>query len=204
MPPGNQQNPYEFITNPAPPPRRKLNLGNSMGARFALIAGAVILFIIVAVVVSSFFNRENKAQVERLTEVAQSQSEIIRISALADKKAKDIKTRNLAANTRLSVESSQQEVKKLLNGRGVGSKGLDKKLGAGKNTKTDATLDEAARNNRYDETFAAVIEKQLADYQKLLTAAHQSGTANEKKTLSALFQNSKLLAGEPASGQTAQ
>lgn len=194
MPPYNQQsNPYEFITNPQKPPRRKFNIGGSMGGRIAIAVSILVLIIISYVLLSSFLGRENKAQVDRLVEVGEVQSELVRISALAEKEAKGTKAQNLAANTSLSLQSSQQDIKKLLNGRGVGSKGLDKRFAAGKNAKTDTTLTEASQNNRFDETYTTVVNKELADYQKLLNAAFESGTANEKKSLQTLFQNAKLL-----------
>lgn len=194
MPPYNQQsNPYEFITNPQKPPRRKFNIGGSMGGRIAIAVSILVLIIISYVLLSSFLGRENKAQVDRLVEVGEVQSELVRISALAEKEAKGTKAQNLAANTSLSLQSSQQDIKKLLNGRGVGSKGLDKRFAAGKNAKTDTTLTEASQNNRFDETYTTVVSKELTDYQKLLNAAFESGTANEKKSLQTLFQNAKLL-----------
>lgn len=164
-----------------------------MGGRIAIAVSILVLIIISYVLLSSFLGRENKAQVDRLVEVGEVQSELVRISALAEKEAKGTKAQNLAANTSLSLQSSQQDIKKLLNGRGVGSKGLDKRFAAGKNAKTDTTLTEASQNNRFDETYTTVVSKELTDYQKLLNAAFESGTANEKKSLQTLFQNAKLL-----------
>lgn len=194
MPPYNQQqNPYEFITNPQKPPRRRLNIGGGMTSRIIIVAVALILFIILSIVVSSFLNRENRAQADKLIEIGEAQSEMIRISEQAEKESKGVAAQNLSANTSLSLQSSQQEIKKLLNGRGVGSKGLDKRFAAGKNAKTDATLEEATRNNRFDETYTTVLASELTDYQKLLNAAFESGTNAEKQTLQALFQTAKLL-----------
>jgi hypothetical protein len=202
MPPYNQQsNPYEFITNPQKPSRRAPKLGNSMGARIAIVASILVLLIVGYIVLSSFLGRESKAQVDRLIEVGETQSELVRISALAEKQAKGTEAKNLAANTSLSMQSSQQDLKKLLNGRGVGSKGLDKRFAAAKNAKTDTTLTEASRNNRFDETYTTVINKEVADYQKLLNSAFESGTVNEKKSLQTLFQNAKLLSEASGSQQ---
>lgn len=194
MPPYNQQqNPYEFITNPQKPQRQIPRFGNSIGARIAIVASILALLIVGYIFLSSFLNRESKAQVDRLIEIGEVQSEMMRISALADKEAKGADAKNLAASTNLAIQSSQQDVKKLLNGRGVGSKGLDKKFAAGKNPKNDTALTEASRNNRFDETYTTVLNRELVDYQKLLNAAFESGSANEKKSLQALFQTAKLL-----------
>lgn len=193
MPP-NQQNQYDFILNDNQKPKRGLKFGNSTGSRIAIIIIGIILIIIAVSVINSFLGKESKAHTQQLTEVAKAQSEIIRVSTLAAKDAKDPKTRNYALNTKLSVQSSQIEVKKLLNARGVKDKGLNKKLGASKNTKNDDTLKEGSLNNRYDETFVAIINQQLADYQKLTQAAFESGNSKEKKALTAAFENAGRLA----------
>jgi hypothetical protein len=203
MPPYNQQpDPYSFITNPQKPPRRKFSIGGSMTARIVIVAVGLFLLIAMFVVASSFLNRENKAQAEKFIEIGEAQSEIIRISEQAEKEAKGAQAQNLAANTSLSLKSSQQDIKKLLNGRGVGSKNLDKRFAAGKNAKTDSTLNEATRNNRFDETYSTVLSSELDDYQKLLNSAFESGTQAEKQTLQSLFQTAELLSESSTSSNT--
>ena len=199
MPP-NQQNQYDFIMNSNQKPKRGFNFGNTKTARIAVIAGGIILLIIVAVIVNTILSGGSKAQTQRLTEIAQSQSEIIRVSALADKQAKDIATRNFAVNTKLSIQSSQQDTKKLLANRGVKDKGLNKVLGASKNSKTDAALAEATKNNRFDETYNVLMTKQLSNYQQLLKSTFAASTPNEKKVLTAAFDNVTRLSPK----QTAQ
>lgn len=198
MPP-NQQNQYDFILSNNSKPKRRLNFGNSTGSRIAIMVGAIILLVIAVTAINSFLGKDARAHTDRLTEVAKAQNEIIRISSLAAKDGKDPKTRNYAFNTKLSVQSSQGEVKNLLTRRGVKAKGLNKKLAAGKNTKNDETLKEGGLNNRYDETFIALTNKQLSDYQKLLKAAYSSASPNEKKTLTASFENAGRLAVKQAS-----
>lgn len=202
MPPA-QQNQYEFIMNPSRPPKRRFDFHNNLKARIAVVAVLLILVVIVATVVSSFLNKDAQAQAQRLTEVAQAQSEIIRVSALAKDKAKKEDTRNFALNAKLSVESSQQEIRKVLSKRGVSEKSLNKQLSAGKNSKTDAALDEAAKNNRFDETFTAILNQQLKDYQKLLQGAFASGNSDEKKAITYSYENAARLVGKPAEGQAA-
>lgn len=180
MPP-QQQNPYAFITDPTPPPRRGLNLG--MGARVAVVAGGLIILIIVAVVINSFLNGGDKNQVQRLTDIAKAQNEIIRISTLADQKAKAADTKNYAATTRYAIQGAQNDTKKLLAKHGIKEGGLSKTLNASKNTKTDTLLNEATNNNRFDETYHSLMNQQIADYQKLLKAAYDNGTTNEQQTL---------------------
>ena len=200
MPP-SQQNQYDFILSNNSKPRRSFSFGNSPGARIAIVVGGLILFIIAATIINSFLSRDAKAHNQRLTEIAQTQSEIVRVSALAAKDGKSQGTRNYALNTKLSVQSSQQELRKALNRRGVKDKSINKKLADSKNTKNDETLKEGGLNNRYDETFTALVNKQLADYQKLIQAAYQSSNTSEKKVLTASFENAGRLAVKQAASK---
>ncbi len=200
MPP-NQQNPYDFILNNNQPSRSPLG-GNSMAVRIAVVVGGLVLLIIIAVVISSFLGGSDKAQNQRLLEITQSQGEIIRVSALAtDQKTKSTEARVLAANTRIATTSSQQKTKQLLAKRGIGDKAVTKQLGAGKNPKNDAALDEATKNNRFDETLTALLNTQLTSYQKLVQAAYENGTPSEQKILKSEFENAKLLTAKTITSQ---
>lgn len=202
MPP-QQQNNYDFILNADHKPPRGPLFGNSMGARIAVIAVLVVVIIVIGVVVSSFLGKAGRAQNQRLVEIAQTQAELIRVSALASKpeSTKTLSTQTAALTTRLSLESSQQQTKKMLANRGINEKGLAKQLASGKNPKTDATLDEAIKNSRFDETYTALVNKQLADYQKLLQAAYPGATPNERTVLTALYENADKLVVKTATNQ---
>lgn len=192
MPP-NQQNPYDFITQSNTRPSRSPLAVSSKRARIAIVAGGAIILIMIAWIVMSLLSGSDKAQNQRLLEITQAQSELIRVSTLANTGAKSVEGKNLAANTRVSLQTSQGETKKLLAARGINDKGVTKQLGKGKNPKTDAALKEATDNNRFDETFAALLSKQLSDYQTLLKTAYENGTPNEQKTLNKEFGNAALL-----------
>lgn len=193
MPP-QQQNQYDFILNGSPKAPRRPLFGNSLGARIAVIAVLVILVIIAGAVINSFLGKDKAAQTQRLVEISQAQTEIVRVSALANEKAKDGNTRNYALTTQLSVQSSQQQIMKTLAARGVSEKSVSKKLAASKNPKTDAALDEAVKNSRFDETFTTILDKQIADYQLLLQTAYEGSSVSERTALTACFENAKRLA----------
>ncbi len=204
MPP-QQQNSYDFILNSSPKPPSGPSLGGSkIGRVLVAVVGAVIL-IIVAVTINSFLSSSGKEQDLRLIEVAKSQTELIRVANLAtvQGKSKDLNTRIFAVNTRASLESSTKETQALLVTRGLKQKNFSKLLAASANPKTDAALDEATKNNRFDETFLKLMEKQLADYQKLLKVAHEGGSPAEKQVLTKSFDNAKLLAIKFSASSTA-
>ena len=195
MPPQNQSNRYDFIMAPPPPPKRSFNFGNSIGARIGVVISGLIVLIILIVIVNSLLGQASNAQTQRLIEVTQAQTELIRVSALGSK-AKDLDTRGLAINTSLSIETSRQQVKKSLVARGMNEKSINKQMAASKNSKTDAALAEATNNNRFDETFSTIINKPLADYQKLLTTASGSGNKTEKTVLAAAKENAIRLSSK--------
>lgn len=192
MPPGNQ-NQYDFIMQNPQRPRRQINFGNSPKQRAIIVVVGLILLIFLISFANSFLNRGSKAHSERLTDVVKAQQEIVRVSTLAAKDAKDPKTRDYALNTKYSIQTSQNDVKGLLSKRGVNAKKLNKPLASSKNTKNDDTLKEGELNNRYDETYKALTNKQLSDYQKVLSAAFESSNAAEKKALTSSFDNAKKL-----------
>ncbi len=191
MPPSQQQTPsqYDFILNNQPR-RSGPNFGQSKGQRIAVVVGGLILLIIIVMVISSFLNSGSNGQKQQLIDIAKSQTEIIRVSALAQQKAVDPKTKQFALNVKLSVQSDQSQVMKSLEGRGVKAKSLSKTLAASKNPKNDTTLDDGTKNNRFDDTFLVLLQQQLTDYQKQLKIAFDaSGSNSEKTTLTNAFNN---------------
>lgn len=193
----NQQNPYDFILSGNQKPPRNPLFDLSKPIKIALVAGIIILMIIIWTVLSSFMNSESNAQKDRLLEITKKQGEIIRISTLGEKDTKGIEAKELAANSKISTQSSQLEVKQLLSSRGVGEKGVNKQLSAGKNPKNDETLQDGKDNNRYDETFMALMNQHLSDYQKLVQSAYENGSIKEKTALQTAFNNTTLLLATP-------
>lgn len=189
------QDPYAFIMNNEPPKKGNgFNFSNnSMAVRIAVVVFGLMLLIIAFTVINSFISRSSNAQTDRLIEVAQAQTEIMRVSRIAEDDASDLKTRTYAYNVSLSTDSSLRQVKSLLQKRGKNEKSLAKTLGAGKNAKTDAALEEAKKNNRFDDTFLALMNNEIVDYQKLIQAAYESGNNTEKKTLTTSFESTKYL-----------
>jgi hypothetical protein len=191
MPPQqNQNDPYEFITNPQQPARR-ISFGRTPAQRAIIIGVGVLLLIIIALVLSSLFNSASNAQKDRLGELAQTQTELIRVATIADKQSSDIDTRASAITARFAIETDLQETNQMLATRGteLNSKVLSLK----ENEKTDTLLEEAFANNRFDETFNSILEQQLEDYQSLLQSVYSSGSSGEKEILQQNYEDTSLL-----------
>lgn len=181
MQPGSSN--YDFILNPQKPSKQPLFSGKSMLQRILIIGGLFFILIILVAIVIALFGRGSNVQKERLIEIAQTQTEIIRITAIASDKSRDVTTRTLAATTRLTTESDKLETISALTARGV----KDTKkipLDLGKNTRSDELLDEAIANNRFDETYKQILTSQLESYYRLLQQAKSSvGTVTERELL---------------------
>lgn len=190
MPP-QQYNQYDFIMN-APKQQRGPKV-SGIKSRVLLVIIGLIVLLIIAVIANKILTAGSSAQAAKMTEVAQAETELIRVASLGIDTAKDRDTLNHAATIKATIQSSQNQTKKLLEKRGVKGKGLTKKLSASKNSKSDDKLEEARRNNRYDETFNTLIDKQLTDYQKTLKAAFGGASKSEKILLEKSSKNAERL-----------
>jgi hypothetical protein len=187
MPP-QQQNPYEFIMSSPQQQKSGPNL-SSTKARIAVVVIGIILLIIIGVIANKILTASSSAQTDKLIVVAQTETELIRVASLGLENAQARETLNQAATIKASVQSSQNQTKALLDKRGIKGKSLTTKLSASKNSKTDAQLEEARRNNRYDETFTAIIDQQLNNYLKTLQSAHGGASKKEKAQLEKSAKN---------------
>lgn len=199
-PPAPQQNPYDFIMNDAPQQPKKpftLPTGTSKTKKLLILGGGGIVgLILIFMVISLLFGGSGKNQ-ELLT-IAQEQVEILRVTELAknERAVRDSTTQALIANTSLSVQSSHQQVLALLKKSKV--KTNDKILALKKNSKTDAALVAAARNNNYDEVFVAELQKLLTQYRNDLKKLYPTASKTQKPVLEAAFKGTVILLGEQA------
>jgi hypothetical protein len=194
------ENPYDFFLkdNGNQPTPGKFNLpnGNSTKQRALLIVGGGLLLLIVGLLFMSILSSGSKSNTTLLLEVAQEQTEIVRVANLGilEKAVRNSDTINLATNTALSVESSQQQVIGILTKSG--SKVNPKQLAMKKNVKTDAALSSAAQSNNYDAVFVDILQKSLKNYQRILKNSYDA-TKNpvDRKVLSDAFKGTGILLG---------
>ncbi len=189
----NQSDPYGFILAPQPKKAAfSFNLsGGSMKKRIILIAGVFVILTIITMIAGSFLGQSNQAHQQALTELAGTQTEIVRLSTVGAAKATDPQTQALAINTQLSTESDRQATIAALQKRGV--KVNAKTLASAKNPKSDTLLTQAASNNDFDQAFEELIQAKLSSYQKQLKSVYGSGTSSEKKTFAAMYSSVSLL-----------
>lgn len=195
MPPNNN-NPYEFITNPQSP-KRQARFGRTPLQRTIIVVGSVSLLLIIFVAGASLLNRSANEQKDKLVRLAQTQAEIARVAEIGEKDGVGRETKTLAAIANQGLISAQNETTELLAQRGT--KLNNSSLSALKSKQTDAELEAATSRSSFDDTFNSVLDRLLEDYMTQLKSAQTSGNNREKEVLSANFQEAELLLNQKPS-----
>lgn len=190
--PSPDTDPYGFIMNPPSPARQPFTLpGDSMGVRVAFGAGAFIILLILFSFVSSFLNKSNNLQKQKLLSLAQTQSEIASVADTASQKITDKDLLYRAATVKVTMESSKQQVIGALANRGK-KKVNDKEINLA-NPADAAALSEGEQNGRYDDAYIQLLKQQLGVYQQKLQDVYNSGTVSEKTIANAANDQIELL-----------
>ncbi len=146
-----------------------------------IVGGGAAILLIIGVIVFSLIFSGGKGQTELLTELAQQQTEIIRIADIGADKGRSSETRALAYTIKLTVTSDSTSTLASLkkSGRTLSPKDLSLK----KDSKTDQLLASADKGNTFDETFVKKINSMLETYQKSVKTAFDSSTKTAEKQL---------------------
>lgn len=181
-------NDYDFITNPAKPPQRKLiGYGNSMQSRIIIVAIGVLLMIFIGLGVTTLLSSGEKEYKSTLLKITQQQAELIRISDMGSTKARNPDTLNLAITTKATLKTDQATMLTRV-------KANEKLLAQLKDSKTDQLLISAEQSNNFDEVFTKTIKAQLLDYQATLKLAYDSSSNKATRAdLEKLFNNASTL-----------
>jgi flagellar basal body-associated protein FliL len=167
--------------------------GNSMKRRIILVVIGAVILIILAIVATQLLFNSKPDNAQQLLEIAQQQNELIRISGIGVEKARGTDAKNLAMTTKLSLSTDQQPLIDALAKQNIKAK---PQLNDTKNSKTDALLDTAEQNNRFDDEFLKYLRTELASYQKKLNDAYKNTSSKSlKEAMKHQYQNASTLAG---------
>lgn len=201
--PPPEQNPYDFIMNSGVDPKKSgsfnLPSGNSTKQRILIVGAGLLLLIFLGIFLLMFLSSGKQSNSVALMELAQEQTELIRIADAVSKETavRSEDTRVLAMNTSLSVNSTKKEVVAIITRSG--KKAEPKQLGLLKNGKTDTLLETAKQNNQYDTTALQILQNGLKAYRaKLKTTYELIGNDKDKKVLSDAYKGVGLLLGDNA------
>lgn len=192
-----QPNQYDFIMNTgqqAPKSRLPVSLKGGSGKRKIFLVLGLSLFIMLGVLLASSLFGGDKTSSQKLLEIAQEQQEIVRVAGLSAKNARTADAINYAANTTVTVSSSQRQIVAQI---GKSAKTDAKTLALKVDSKTDQALNSAAQNNQFDSVFIATLTQKLTAYQKNLRAAYEA-TSDKKAKASLLnaYNSTGILLGQ--------
>lgn len=186
-------NQYDFIMNPGSSQQKASRLPtNPKTKRLLAILFLLAIVVIATIVLISIFSSVDKSAKADWATALQQQTEIIRVSEIGVKKAKDSDAKNLAITTQLSLASSQPTLSSLANKSGV--KLDSKQLKAGQDDKTDLRLTQAEQTNQFDSVFNQTLKAQLADYQLTIKRLYEASESQATRLqLNSIYQSAGLL-----------
>lgn len=193
---------YDFIMNPAAPPKKPLlPSGSNLAVRIGLVAGGLLVLLILFSIVKSLVVQS--PDLTGFVVIAQDQQELIHLvsnTASNGQSGLSSNNKNLAATAQLSLSSNQSRVLQYLaaNHKKVRSKDLNLKL----SSTLDNQLANAQTAGTYDSTFQSIIASQLKTYISDLSSTYRSSSAKQQKgraLLKSLYAQASLLQNQVGS-----
>lgn len=189
----SENNPYDFILNPEKPKKTPVDLKANPKMMVMFIVFSLLVIIIAFATLSALIGSGSNTQKQNLVDMRLQQTEIIRVSEMAnDKESASDFTKNLALNIKLTILSHEQDTMSLLGKRGQDKVDV-KILASSSNPKTDTLLNDAARQNKFNETYRNTLKSLLEQYQKNLQKSYDSGNKNEQAQLKEMYDETKNL-----------
>lgn len=190
-------NPYEFFMNPNVPqaPKSKLPISlntKSVKGKVMLIGGGGLILLVIIFIASSILGGGNSGPSDKLLEVVQEQTELVRVTDQARVNARNTKTQVFASNVRLSITTAKLELLPVASKSGA--KTDVKNLSRKQSSDTDKSLKAASENSQFDDVFTKILTDQLTAYKASLNEAYQ-GTSNkkDKQTIKSAYDGAVLL-----------
>lgn len=188
--PQPQGNPYDFILNPQKPKKTFIGL-KGFGRTIALIIGGTILVMIIAVLAINAFAPKKISKGDMLS-LAQSQTELLRLTEQGKSGATQQITRNFSTTINTTLLTQQQQTIGLLSKNGA--KVNPKELALKQNATSDQKLASAKATSTYDKAFTGIVQNELQSYSNLLKQlASKASTQEESNRLGDYYQQSQML-----------
>jgi hypothetical protein len=198
--PAPSQPSYDFILNPAPPPKRlplkNLGRGSSLPRRLLLAVAVFFVLVLLAVVLKSLLSGSSSNSLV-LTAAVQQQQELIHIVSNANnisQQQSSLSTtdQNFSTTAQLAVSSQQQQLLAYLkaNGHSLSAQQVALKV----STAVDNQLNAALTASTFDQSFREVMQQQLTNYERALSQAYKVTTgAKGRQLLKTDYTGAQLL-----------
>jgi hypothetical protein len=190
-PPSN--NPYDFILNPSPKPKKGFGglMRDKLIRTLVFVLGGTFIFMIVVAIALNSFGGGNQVNTNDMVSLGQSQTELIRVARQGSSASRQ-GTRALATTVEYTMKTQLQQTTALLaeNDRKLG----DKELTLKQNANTDQQFKASKATSTFDLVYAQVMEKQLQTYSReLQSTLNKSSNSDERELLSSYNQQVQLL-----------
>jgi hypothetical protein len=184
------QNNYNFIMNQGTKPAGFLNSGGKKQRIIIVAIGAVILLIL-GIIIMAVLSSGSKSTADLLAPVAASQADIIEITDMGAKAARDTALINKTASVSAVLITQNNTTASYL------GKDAKKIIAPYQNNEFEAELEEAKTTGSFDKEYTAILSNRLDLYrQTLVTAYNQAPTAKLKKELESYYSQVGILIGE--------
>lgn len=182
------ENPYSFIMDSNQNKSSGPSMLQNPRQRKIISVLFVLIVIMIAIIAVSFFASLGKQNNSSLITLNAQQTEILRISDIGLKEAKDPNTKALISTLQTFITSDQSAVKSFLSKNGTK---LTPEINAQKLDKTsDSNLETASQRNNYDDTLLDILSDLQTEYKSMLAnALSESSTTNRKSILDTATNN---------------
>lgn len=172
-------NQYDFLNQS---PQRKSTFLGGGGPKNKTLVSVIFVAVVLLVVgiAISVFNSLGKKDYTPYLTLAKTQTELIRITDLGQKNAKQAETRQYAATIFSNITTEKTATVTTL---GKFIKLEEKILIAAEDEDNDKALESAQQSNRYDEKLTEIINGLLVAYQKQIKQASPLATTKQEKSL---------------------
>jgi len=188
--PTPQGNPYDFILNPQKPKKAYKGLHGLARTIILIVAGTILFMVIAGFILNALLPK--KISKEDMLGLAQSQTEIIRITDQGASAATKQVARNFATTISATILTQKKQTVDLLAKNGV--KTNSKELALKQNATNDQKLASAKATSTYDKAFTEITQAELQKYSNLLKQlSTKATTQDERIRLGDYYQQSQLL-----------
>jgi hypothetical protein len=185
-----EQDDFGFILNQAPQKQTLLG-GTSKKKRLIFMAIGAALLLVGIIIIASVIMGNGNNTATLLAPVSAAQTDIIEITELGAKDARDTVLINKTASTNLVLTTQNSAI------NGKLGKDAKKMIAPYQNSEYKKELEDAKNAGNFDSTYAAILSNRLDLYrQTLVTAYSQAPTTKLKKELESYYAQVGILIGE--------
>jgi hypothetical protein len=189
----DQQPNFDFIMNPGKQ-RNPRAIMNSKKQRIIVVGVGIALLLVITIIVSGILSSAANKSSNQVLDLIAYQSELKRVIALGNEKARSTSTKNKSLTASYTLETHYQQTSGMIAARGI--KPPKDLLGRYVGSQTDVALDAASKANNFDEKYEAIYAEKLTKYRAKLTEIYPSLNKNEQIKLVKFSDDTKLLLGE--------